>query len=77
MISNKNLEELKLTEEQLLKYKELEKKEAVLRSCLKKCGVRGAVIEKIISKSDLKKVDVDNTEALEEDIKETWKDFIF
>lgn len=76
MISERSLRELNLSEEQLKKYKELEKREKLLRDSLKKCKVHSSAIERIISKSDLSKVDPENIEALEEYIKETWSDFI-
>ena len=76
MINEKSLGTLKLTEEQLKKYKELVQKESVLRGVLNECGVHHTAVEKIIAKSDLNIVDPDNLEALKENIKNTWSDFI-
>ena len=76
MLSKKNLEELKLTEEQLKKYKEFERKRNVFRDILIKCKVHHTAIDKILSQSDLNKVDMNNLEALEENVKETWSDII-
>ena len=76
MLSEKNLEELSLTEEQMKKYREFVQKEKLLRMTLKECGVHAAAIEGIIARSDLNKVNADNVEALKEDIKNSWSDFI-
>ena len=76
MLSKKNLEELKLTEGQLEKYKDFERKRTAFRSVLNRCKVHPNVIEKILANSDLNKVDLNNLEALEENIKQTWSDFI-
>ena len=77
MLSNKNLEELKLNQEQLAKYKEFERKRNAFKIVLKRCKVHPSAIDSILSKSDLNKVDLNNLEALEENIKETWSDMIF
>ena len=77
MISQKNLAELNLTEEQLQKYKELERKERALTTELQKCKVHRSAIPKIIQSSDLNKVDLENLEALDEAIRNEWKEFIF
>lgn len=76
MLNEKSLNELKLTEEQLQMYKSLEKKESALRNTLHKCGVHQNVVEKIIGKSDLNKIDLNNLEALEESVRQEWSDFI-
>ena len=76
MLSKKNLDELKLNDEQLKRYKDFERKEKAFRSVLVKCEVHPMAINKIISNSDLNKVDLNNLEALEENVKETWSDFI-
>ena len=76
MWSKKNLDELRLTDNQLKKYRELAYKEELYRETLKKCKVHHTAIEKIISRSDLNMVNPDELSALEENIKETWKDFI-
>lgn len=76
MLSKKNLEELRLTEEQLLKYKEFENKRNVFRYILNKCGVHHTAVDKILSQSDLNKVDLNNLDSLEEAVKEEWSDFI-
>lgn len=76
MISERNLKDLRLTEEQLKTYRELEAKEKALRSTLKKCGVFPGVVEKIISNSDLNRVDLENLEALEETVKTEWSEFM-
>lgn len=75
MIPKKNLKDLKLTEEQKAIYKELEYKEQLVRSSLKRCGVNRNVIEKIVNVTDLTKVTDDET-LLDETIKETWGDLI-
>lgn len=72
-----SLRELNLTEEQLKKYKELEKKENVLRTELQRCKVTRNAIPHIIAKSDLNKVDLEHIEALDEAIRNEWKEFIF
>ena len=77
MLSLKNLTELNLTEEQLQKYKELERKEKALTMELQKCKVYRSAIPKIIQSSDLNKVDLENLEALDEAIRNEWKEFIF
>lgn len=76
MINEKNLIELGLSDEQMKMYKDFTKRENALRGILKKCGVHASAVERIISKSDLNKVDMNNLEALEENIKQTWSDFI-
>lgn len=76
MLSKKNLEELNLNEDQLRKYKEFEKKRSVFKNTLLKCKVHHTAVDKILSQSDLNKVDLNNLEGLEEDIRETWSDFI-
>ena len=76
MISEKNLSELGLSEEQKKKLREFEKKENALRNVLKKSGVKSG-IESIIAKSDLNKVDIDHVDALQEYIKNEWKEFIY
>ena len=76
MLSEKNINELNLSEEQLMKYKELLHKENILRSALIRCGVHPTAVEKITRSSDLKRVDPNNIEALEEDIRQTWSDLI-
>ena len=76
MLSEKNLAELNLTEDQMKKYRNFEQRERMFRSILKKCGVHHSAIDKIILKSDLNKIDMNNLEALEEDVKDTWSDFI-
>lgn len=76
-MNEKSLKELNLTEDQLMKFKELEHKETALRSALRRCKVSNMAIDKIVAKSDVSKVDTDNIGALEEDIKEMWKDFIY
>lgn len=45
MINEKSLGTLKLTEEQLKKYKELVQKESVLRGALNECGVDHTAVE--------------------------------
>lgn len=77
MLSKKNLEELGLSEEQKAKYEEFEKKEKALRLSLQKCKVSRNAIEGIVKQSDLNRVDLNNLEALEEGIKDMWKEFIF
>lgn len=77
MLNKKNLAELNLNEEQLKKYKEFEAKEKIYRAALQRCNVHHTAIDKIISMSDLNKVPSDNIQELEENIKETWEDFIF
>lgn len=77
MYSDKTIKSLNLSEEQETKLRELHQKEKILRDALKRCKVRECALEKIISKSDLNLIDADNMEALEEDIKTTWKDFIY
>lgn len=76
MLSKKTREALKFTEEQEQIYKSLERNERVLKACLYDCNVSSKIIEKIIAAADLSNVDPENTEALKEDIKEKWKDFI-
>ena len=76
MLSKKNLEELGLSKEQEAKLREFEQKEVALRGLLKKCKVKSGV-EQIIANSDLNKVDTENLDALEEYIKNEWKDFIY
>ena len=72
-----SLKELNLTEEQLQKYKELQKKEEILRLELQKCKVTRNAIPHIIAKSNISKVDTQNIEALDEAIRNEWKEFIF
>ena len=75
MLSEKNLEELQLSEEQLAKYKEFEEKEHLLRRTLIKCKICNSAIDPIIKRSDLNKVDPEKMEALEEEIKNKWGDY--
>ena len=77
MLSKKNLEELGLSEEQKAKYEEFERKETTLRGALKRCKVSNNAIDKIIATSDLNKVDSEHIEALEEEMKNMWMEFIF
>jgi hypothetical protein len=53
----------------------LEQKENILKSALVKCGVHSKAIDKIINATDLNKLP-DNIDTLQEQIKETWNDFI-
>ena len=76
MINRKNLFELHLSEEQIKKYEELEKRENILRDSLRRCKVHSSAIEKIVFNTDLSKVDPKDRGGLEEYIKETWSDFI-
>lgn len=76
MLSKKNLEELKLTEEQLKKYEDFVRRRSALRDILLKVKVHNTAIIKILEKSDLNRVDLNNLEALEEDVKESFSEFI-
>ena len=76
MLNEKSLKGLNLTPDQLQNYRELEHKESLFRDALRRCKVHPSAIDKIIAKSDLTRVNPDNIEALEENIKETWSDFI-
>lgn len=76
MIPSKNINALKLTPEQVAIYKDLEYREKVLYSALARCGVIQSAIPKIIAKSDLYRVDTNNLEVLEADIKATYSGFI-
>lgn len=76
MISEKNLKDLKLSEEQLQIYRDLEKREKAFRNILRKNKVHPTATEAIINNSDMKKVDLNNLEALEESIRQEWSDFI-
>ena len=73
----KSLSGLNLTDEQMKKYKELEHKEKLLRRELRHCKVSNNAIDSIVNSSDLNKVDENNLEALDEAIRNEWKDFIF
>jgi hypothetical protein len=76
MLSKKNLEELKLTEEQLKKYEDFVRRRSALRDILLRAKVHNTAIIKILEKSDLNRVDLNNLEALEEDVKESFSEFI-
>lgn len=77
MWSKKNVEELNLTPEQMAIFTDYQNREQALRRSLTKCKVNKTATEKIITKSDLKRVDLEHTDALEEEIKNMWKDFIY
>lgn len=76
MLSDKSLKKLNLSEEQLKAYKMLMKKEEAFRDALKRCNIYPSAIEKIIAKSDLDIVNLNNIGELEENIKIEWSDFI-
>lgn len=76
-MNEKSLKALGLTEDQLKQFRELQKKEEVLRVELQKCKVSKNAIPHIISKSDVSIIDTENTEALDEAIRNEWKEFIF
>lgn len=76
-MNEKSLKALGLTEEQLAQFRELQKKENLLRTELRHCKVCNSAINSIIAKSDVSKVDTENIEALDEAIRNEWKDFIY
>ena len=65
-----------MSEEHIKKYDELEKRENILRECLRRCKVHSSAIEGIVFNADLSKVDPEDRGGLMEYIKETWSDFI-
>ena len=75
MIPKKNIKDLQLSDEQLQIYMRLEHKEKALKTALKNCGVHSKAIDGIVNNADLNKLP-DNVDILQEQIKETWKDFI-
>ena len=76
LIPKKNLHELHLTDEQMEKYNELEAKANALERVVRLCGVHPTATNKIVMMCDLNKVDMNNLEALEEDVKTEFADFI-
>lgn len=76
MFSEKNLNELHLTEEQLAKYREFERKETELRALLRRCRIHPAAIDRICSLCDLNLMDLNNLETLEEEARREWAGFI-
>ena len=76
-MNEKSLKALGLTADQLTQFRELQKKEDILRLELQKCKVTRNAIPHIIAKSDISKVDTQNLEALDEAIRNEWKEFIF
>lgn len=53
-------------------YKTLETKEKVLRGVLLDAGITYKAIDKIVDKTDLNKIDTNNTDLLKEQIKESF-----
>lgn len=76
IFSEKNINDLQLSAEQRTIYNDLANKEQVTRKILLDAGINAKVIDKIISKTDLQKIDTDNDALLREQIVETWGDFI-
>ena len=75
-MNEKSIKSLNLTEEQLEKFRELKKKEMILERELRNCNVSRNAIPKIIEKSDLNNIDLENISGLDEEIRNEWKDFI-
>lgn len=75
-MNQKNLESLKLNDEQLARFKELQTKEKAFRRILASCGINQIASEYIINKSDLDKVDLGHEEELKQAIKLEFADII-
>lgn len=77
MLSNKLIDLLQLNEEQQKLLKDAISKENILRRALRDCNVYPNMIEKIISGSDLSKIDPEDVEGLKEVIKQEWEEVIY
>ena len=76
LFSDKNINDLQLSEEQRAMYNDLCRREQFMRAVALDAGVHKNAVEKIIAKSDLLKVDTDNAELLRDQIISAWGDFI-
>ena len=76
MFSKKNLRELQLTDEQMAKYCEFERREKALREVLRRCRIHPTAIDRICSLCDLNLMDMDNLDELEESARREWAAFI-
>ena len=76
MISDRNIKDLHLSDEQMQIYKELSEKADILKRELRHIGVHHNAIDKIVNKTDLTKIDTSNPELLRTQILGTWDDFI-
>lgn len=76
MIMNDTIiKRLKLSDEQLQTYKDLEKKQQRLKGALYRCNVNKRFADKIINITDLEAMPDDDA-LLDEAIKEEWKEMI-
>ena len=72
MISERNIKDLHLSDEQMQIYQELSKKAGILKNELRNMGISRNAIDKIVNSTDLTKIDTENIELLRNQIQETW-----
>ena len=67
---------LKMTDEQIKIFNGLKRKEDFLRGELIKAKIAPQLINKIIEKTDLEKIQTNNSDLMQAQIKDSWGDFI-
>lgn len=76
IISKRNIADLKLTAEQMQELERQNERALFLKSCLHKANISKNAIDKIIDTTDLNKLNMDAPELVQEQIKNTFSDFI-
>lgn len=75
IMNDRIIKRLKLSDEQLQTYKDLEKKQQRLKGALYRCNINKRFADKIINITDLEAMPDDDA-LLDEAIKEEWKEMI-